>query len=116
VIQRRFDVTLTHGAASAYSIARLTVPHVVIVDAGDPDVDALELCRRLRADRLDVPVLVVDEHGTIDGLLAAFEAGADAYLRGPIDGSELRAHIGALARRYLAGSPHARSDLSAQGA
>ena len=101
LIQRRFAVTVTHDAESGYSLVRRTMPHVVVLDAANSELDVLDLCRRVREDQVDIPVLLLDESGSVDGLLAAFEAGADAYLRGRIDGPELRAQIGALARRYM---------------
>jgi DNA-binding response OmpR family regulator len=104
-IQKRFAVTVAHDAAPGYSVTLRSFPHVVVIDAGDPALDALALCRRLRADHSAVPILLVDQCGTTESLLAAFDAGADAYLRGPIDGSEILALIGALARRYVAGGP-----------
>jgi DNA-binding response OmpR family regulator len=104
IIQRRFAVTVAHDAASGHSVVRRSFPHVVVIDAGDPGLDALALCRRLRADRVSVPLLLVDQRGPLEGLLAGFDAGADACLRGPIDGPELLAQIGALARRYVSGA------------
>jgi DNA-binding response OmpR family regulator len=102
-IQKRFAVTVAHDAAPGYSVAHGSFPHVVVIDAGDPALDALALCRRLRADRSALPILLIDQAGSLEGLLAAFDSGADAFLRGPINAPELLAVIGALARRRVAG-------------
>ncbi len=72
---------------------------LVLLDLGLPDVDGLDVCRRLRAGGSTVPILVLtgraDEIDTVLGL----DAGADDYVAKPFRLAELLARIRALVRR-----------------
>lgn len=72
---------------------------VVILDIGLPYLDGLEVCRRVRAKRPRVPILLLtaraEEVHTVDGL----DAGADDYIAKPFRLAELLARIRAAARR-----------------
>jgi DNA-binding response OmpR family regulator len=99
--RRHYKIFLAHDSATARSAAAQGLPQLVVLDVADPKFNGLELCRQLRADRVNVPILIVNTGGTLDDILAGFDAGADAYLRGPIEGPELLAQIGVLSRRHI---------------
>jgi DNA-binding response OmpR family regulator len=72
----------------------------VVLDLGLPDVDGLELCRRLReSSRGDLPVLMLTARDTEADKLAGFAAGTDDYLVKPFSLPELAARLAALERR-----------------
>jgi DNA-binding response OmpR family regulator len=81
---------------------------------GLPDLDGLEVCRRLRAGGAEVPILVCSARTQIEECVAAFDAGADDYLAKPFALQELRARVQALGRRAprRARSPAARGQRS----
>jgi DNA-binding response OmpR family regulator len=71
---------------------------MVILDIGLPQVDGLELCRRLRADS-DVPIIMLTARdGEIDRVLG-LEMGADDYVAKPFSPRELVARVRAILRR-----------------
>src|ERR687897_1492330 len=74
-------------------------PDAVVLDIGLPDVDGLEVCRRLRAAGERVPVLMLTARDAVEDRIDGLDAGADDYLVKPFDVGELQARLRALLRR-----------------
>lgn len=74
-------------------------PDLVILDVMLPGLDGLEICRRLRAARDRVPILMLTAKDTINDRVAGLDQGADDYLIKPVNLEELCAHVRALLRR-----------------
>jgi DNA-binding response OmpR family regulator len=72
---------------------------LLILDLGLPDLDGLEVCRRLRAAGIGTPVLVLTAHDEVEERVRGLDAGADDYLGKPFALIELLARVRALARR-----------------
>jgi two-component system OmpR family response regulator len=72
---------------------------VVVLDVMLPDVDGLEVCRRIRAVDDRTPVLMLTAVGSVRDRVAGLDAGADDYLVKPFAFDELLARLRALARR-----------------
>lgn len=72
---------------------------VVVLDIMLPDVNGLEICRRIRAIGNFVPVLLLTALGTSENIVTGLDAGADDYLVKPFRFSELEARVRALVRR-----------------
>ncbi len=77
-----------------------TLHDVVILDLTLPRVDGLEVIRRLRVDRHQVPILVLTARGTTGEIVDGLRLGADDYLAKPFEVAELVARINALWRRH----------------
>lgn len=73
-------------------------PDVIILDLGLPDMDGVEVLRRLR-EWSQVPVLILSVREQETAKLAAFEAGADDYVTKPFSTGELLARLAAIQRR-----------------
>ena len=80
-------------------------PDIVIIDLGLPDMDGLEVIRRLR-EWSSVPVIVLSARGGERDKVAALDAGADDYVEKPFSTDELLARI-RVALRHAAGGPRA---------
>ena len=76
----------------ALELADDWAPDVTILDLGLPDLDGIEVCRRLRATT-DNPIVVVSADGDDDRKVAALDLGADDYVTKPFSMSELSARI-----------------------
>jgi DNA-binding response OmpR family regulator len=71
---------------------------VVVLDIMLPDLDGLEVCRRLRA-KTDVPILMLSARGEDADRIVGLELGADDYLAKPFNPRELQARLKAILRR-----------------
>jgi len=78
----------------------------VVLDLMLPDMDGLEVCRRLRATS-DTPVLMLTARGDTADRVVGLELGADDYLAKPFEPRELLARLRALLRRGRGGRPPA---------
>jgi two-component system response regulator MprA len=75
------------------------LPDAVILDVLMPGADGLEVCRRLRRDGKELPVLMLTARAEVDSRVAGLDAGADDYLPKPFALAELLARLRALLRR-----------------
>ncbi len=77
---------------------------LVILDLGLPDIDGLEVLRRLRKRNSRVPVLILTARDTLQDRVSGLNSGADDYLTKPFELAELEARAGALIRRGTGGT------------
>ena len=82
-------VPVESGEEALAEIAR-TEPDAVVLDIGLPDIDGLEVCRRLRDAGNRVPVLMLTARDAVADRIDGLDAGADDYLVKPFDVGELR--------------------------
>jgi two-component system response regulator MprA len=94
-----YDAVLAEGGQHALTQVAGTSPDAVVLDIGLPDIDGLEVCRRLRRARNRVPILMLTARDAIEDRIDGLDAGADDYLVKPFDLGELKARIRALLRR-----------------
>jgi two-component system OmpR family response regulator len=71
----------------------------ILLDVMLPGIDGIETCRRLRADGVWSPVLMLTARGQLADRVAGLDGGADDYLTKPFELAELMARLRALARR-----------------
>jgi len=71
----------------------------VVLDVGLPDIDGLEVSRRLREAGNRVPILMLTARDAVEDRIDGLDAGADDYLVKPFDVGELKARLRALLRR-----------------
>jgi two-component system response regulator QseB/two-component system response regulator BasR len=82
-----------------------------VLDLGLPDGDGISLLRELRADGVQLPVLLITARDSLEDRLTGFGSGADDYLIKPFDMAELLARLGAVLRRARA-TPEGASILT----
>lgn len=98
------------AATGAEGIARAAdhQPDLVLLDLGLPDIDGLDVTRRLRG-WTDVPIIVLSARGREEDKVGALDAGADDYLTKPFGAQELLARMRAALRRRQRGPEDAPS-------
>src|SRR5215211_7271002 len=85
-----YETVFAEGGEKALSQATLAAPDAVVLDIGLPDIDGLEVCRRLRGSGNRVPVLMLTARDAIADRIDGLDAGADDYLVKPFDVEELQ--------------------------
>jgi two-component system, OmpR family, response regulator MprA len=93
-----YDVRLAADGTAALDEAVVFEPDAVVLDLGLPEIDGVEVCRRLRAEG-DVPILMLTARDSVEARVAGLDSGADDYLVKPFDRQELLARLRALLRR-----------------
>lgn len=94
-----FDAFAVDGGPAAISYLAEHDVDAVVLDVTMPELDGVEVCRRIRAAGLDVPVCMLSARDEVDDRVAGLKAGADDYLVKPFSLEELRLRLHALLRR-----------------
>jgi two-component system, OmpR family, KDP operon response regulator KdpE len=93
-----FEAVPADSAEEALDLAAVQPPDAAIVDLVLPDLDGVELCRRLR-EWSDMPIILLSAVGDEDAKVRALAAGADDYITKPFGPRELVARLEANLRR-----------------
>jgi two-component system, OmpR family, response regulator PrrA len=108
-----FSVDAVADAEQAIQRIGRRRPDVLVADVGLPGMSGIDLCGRLRALDIDLPILILSARDQVTDRIAGLAAGADDYLVKPFDLDELTLRLRALLRRART-SPHgATSTLTA---
>jgi DNA-binding response OmpR family regulator len=94
-------VDLAHDGEEGLAMASDGSHDVIVLDILLPGMDGLELCRTLRRNRMDTPVLLLTALDGVDDRVRGLDAGADDYLPKPFAFQELLARLRALGRRKV---------------
>ncbi|HJW53127.1 MAG TPA: response regulator transcription factor [Burkholderiaceae bacterium] len=103
-----YGVDVAGDVASGIAALRARPADLLILDLMLPDGDGLDVCRRLRAEGVGIPVLMLTAKGDPIDRVIGLEIGADDYLPKPFEPRELLARVKALLRR-ASGAPAADS-------
>jgi two-component system, OmpR family, KDP operon response regulator KdpE len=89
---RDYEVTTAVTGQAAIDSVALEAPDVIVLDLGLPDIDGIEVCRRVR-QWSDVPIVVLSAEGSDERKVRALDEGADDYVTKPFSTAELLARI-----------------------
>ncbi len=95
-----YDVDLFDDGLSALRAVQLRAPDAIVLDLQLPDIDGLEVCRRIRRAGDTTPILMLTARDAVNDRVAGLDVGADDYLVKPFDLAELLARLRALLRRH----------------
>ncbi len=97
--EEQYLVDLVEDGLEAEARAADDEYDAILLDVMLPGLDGFEVCRRLRAQGIDTPVLVITARDAVADRVAGLDAGADDYLVKPFAFDELLARLRALGRR-----------------
>jgi two-component system response regulator MprA len=98
-----YDVEAVEDGRQALTRLSTSSPDAVVLDIGLPEVDGLEVCRRVRGAGDRTPILMLTARDAVADRIDGLDAGADDYLVKPFDLGELKARLRALLRRANGG-------------
>jgi len=97
--EEAFAVDLAHDGARGLDLARACEYDAIVLDLMLPSVDGLSICRTLRSEGRQTPVIMLTARDMIEDRVRGLDAGADDYLVKPFAMAELAARLRALQRR-----------------
>jgi two-component system, OmpR family, response regulator MprA len=108
-----FEVAAASEGEEGIVAAQRTNPVFIILDWMLPDMDGLEVCRRLRTNPTThaIPILLLTAKGEVGSRVAGLNTGADDYLTKPFNFEELVARMRAILRRLNSGTTAEQSHL-----
>ncbi len=106
-----YDVHTESNGFDALRAVKAESPDLIVLDVNMPELDGFEVCRRLRRDGVQTPVIFLTARDDIDDLRVGFRQGGDDYLTKPFSLEELGLRIEALLRRAGATADPARIAL-----
>jgi DNA-binding response OmpR family regulator len=109
LVREGYTVDCVSSGEVAIAAVSTHAVDLVLLDLGLPDVDGIEVCRRLRAGGSDVPVMMLTARGDELDRVVGLDVGADDYLPKPFSLAELLARVRALLRRRPPATPPAAS-------
>jgi two-component system, OmpR family, response regulator len=98
-----YTVSCAMTGSYAESLLKTQSFDLVILDLGLPDIDGLELLRRLRRLKIPLPILILTARDGLHDRIIGIEQGADDYMTKPFELRELEVRINALIRRCYGG-------------
>ncbi len=112
-----FEVVAASDGEDGIASAQRTNPIFIILDWMLPDMDGLEVCRRLRSNPTthDIPILLLTAKGEVGSRVEGLNTGADDYLTKPFSFEELVARIRAILRRLNHGATAENSQVLTVG-
>lgn len=95
-----YDLIFAENGREALTYVEKNLPDVILLDVMLPEIDGFEICRRLKEDSRwrHIPIILITALGGKEDLIRGLDAGADDFLRKPVNDLELRARVRSLLR------------------
>jgi DNA-binding response OmpR family regulator len=96
-----YEVAMASSAEEGFFLVHSVRPQLLLLDLTLPNRNGLDILRQIRQEGIDLRVLILTSHNTIEDRVQGLATGADDYLGKPFSFAELLARIDALLRRFL---------------
>lgn len=97
--EKGYNIDVAYDGALGEKLATTKDYQLILMDVILPVINGIDLCKKIKLVKPDIPVLMLTALGTTDDKLAGFDSGADDYLVKPFEFKELVARIKALTKR-----------------
>ena len=95
-----FETQIVGDGESALVAVKEFNPNLILLDLMLPGIDGYQVCREVRKEELQVPIIMLSAKGEVFDKVLGLELGADDYMEKPFDSKELVARVKAVLRRY----------------
>lgn len=99
LVDESFAVDVNHNGREAYEQASTEEYDVIILDRMLPEMDGIEICKKLRREKIQTPIIMVTAKDTTEDKILGLNCGADDYMIKPFSFEELLARIRSVVRR-----------------
>ncbi len=106
-----YEVSVAPDGLIGHEMAFKNQFDVLILDIMLPGMNGMQLCKELRRQQVDIPILMLTALGTTENIVAGLDSGADDYLVKPFQFAELEARLRTLARRKSLGNNNGPTDV-----
>lgn len=101
--ENAFNVNVAYDGKSGLDLFKNQKFNFVLLDINLPDINGYEICKRIRHNNTEVPIIMLTALGSLDDKAEGYASGADDYLSKPFQFRELLMKINALMRRASSG-------------
>lgn len=106
-----YEVSVAPDGLIGHEMAFKNQFDVLVLDIMLPGMNGMQLCKELRRQQVDTPILMLTALGTTENIVAGLDSGADDYLVKPFHFAELEARLRTLARRKSSGNNNGPTDV-----
>lgn len=97
--EQHHSVNVVFTGEAALHVTDVEMPDIVILDLGLPDMDGIDVLKRIRDKHAELPILLLTARSQVDDKIIGLDSGADDYLAKPFDMTELFARLRVFERR-----------------
>jgi two-component system copper resistance phosphate regulon response regulator CusR len=97
--ENAYAVDVAETGERGLEMARVSAYDLIVLDVRLPGMSGIEVCRRLRREKTETPILMLTARSLVEQRVEGLDAGADDYLTKPFALDELQARVRALVRR-----------------
>jgi len=94
-----YSVDVAYDGEKGYFLAGTEEYSAIVLDLMIPKIDGITLCKKLRVDGIDVPIIILTAKNSVEDKIAGFDSGAEDYLTKPFSFKELLARIRVLLKK-----------------
>lgn len=99
LIEASHEVSVAMDGVTAWQMIQATTPDIIILDIMLPSMNGIELCRKIRSQKIQTSIIMLTALGTSENVVTGLDSGADDYMVKPFKFSELLARMSAVTRR-----------------
>lgn len=97
--ERNFLIDIAQDGMNALKLIFVNKYDCILLDLNLPEIDGIEVAKKIRAEKIDTPIVMLTARSQIYNKLEGFDTGADDYITKPFDMKELLARVKAVIRR-----------------